>query len=106
MHSPPGAFHRDASSRLRYEIDSIDQIEYPEYASRIAQHFGLRPACELIAGPGEMFCDYTDGTNEIEVAWDTWSGLFATAKSEASETLVRSIAVYLGYTPSDQADGG
>lgn len=104
MQVPPGSFCRDASSRLTYEIHAVDHLEYPEYVSSIAQQFGLDSVGKLIVGASELFSDYTDGTNEIQFAWDNWSGFMVTAKSEKSEALVRSIAVYLGHSPTKKID--
>lgn len=106
MNVPPGLFCRDASSRLAWEIHAVDQLEYPQYVSSIAEHFGLDSVGSLIVGASELFSDYTDGTNEIQFAWDNWSGFIVTAKSENSESLVRSIAVYLGFNPTNKTDGG
>lgn len=106
MRVPPGAFSRDASSRLTYEIQAVDQLEYPEYVLSIAEQFGLDSVGKLIVGASEMFADYTDGNSEIQFAWDNWSGFMVTAKSATSESFVRSIAIYLGHIPTTKGDGG
>ncbi len=106
MRVPPGSFCRDASFRLTYEIQAVDQLQYPEYVSSIAEQFGLDSVGKLIVGASELFSDYTDGTSEIQFAWDNWSGFMVTAKSEKSESLVTSIAVYLGHSPTTKAEGG
>lgn len=106
MHVPPGKFCRDASSRLTYEIHAVDQLEYPRYVSLIAKRFGLESVGNLIVGGSELFSDYTDGTTELQFAWDNWSGFIVTAKSVNSESLVRSIAVYLGHSPTTKTDFG
>lgn len=106
MQVPLGSFCRDASSRLTYEIHAVELLEYPEYVSSIAEHFGLDSVGELVVGASESFSDYTDGTNEIQFAWDNWSGFMVTAKSEKSESLVRSIAVYLGHSPMTETQSG
>ncbi|MFN9626467.1 MAG: hypothetical protein ACK6AT_09455 [Planctomycetota bacterium] len=63
---------------------------------RIVNKFGLSPAGELIVGLDEMFRDYTDGPNVIGLEWDNWSGFIVVAKNADAETLVRSIAEFLG----------
>ncbi|MCA9179071.1 MAG: hypothetical protein KDB14_31625 [Planctomycetales bacterium] len=93
-----GSFCRDASGRLCVELHAVDSLQYPDYATRIADHFGLVPVGDLVVGFDEMFRDYTDEVATVGIEWDFWSGLIIVAKTDASEPLVHRIAEYLGVT--------
>ena len=96
MPNPSGHFHHDASNRLTYEVFDLDSSRYAMTCDRIVNKFGLSPAGELIVGLDEMFRDYADGPNVIGLEWDNWSGFIVVAKNADAETLVRSIAEFLG----------
>ena len=88
-------FFRDAGNRLMHDRADIESISYPDACRRVADHFGLKPSSELIVGPDQMFCEFTDGTSTVELAWDNWMCFMATAKEPTAERLVRSIAAFL-----------
>jgi hypothetical protein len=95
MKNPNGAFHRDASHRLCFEMLEVDSLDYPKLAAHIVARFGLSPTSELIMGSHEMFCDYTDGNCTVGLEWDNWSGFIVTAKTPEAESLVSSIGEFL-----------
>lgn len=95
MGKPVGAFSRDASDRLCFEMSSISDDEYLELAAKVVDQFGLKSDSGLIVGPDQLVANYSRGPLSIGLDWDVWSGFIVTAQSPDSEPLVQAIAAFL-----------
>ncbi len=74
----------------------VASADYPQVCATIATAFSLTPECASFgAGLDVVFMDYRRNDQLVELAWDNWSGLIATAKTTDSEPLVREIASWL-----------
>jgi hypothetical protein len=90
-----GAFHRDASGRLTYELQSVPSARYLEFVQRIVDRAGLAPAGVPVVGLDLLSTEFTKGEARVSIDWDNWSGLIVTALTPASEPLVRAIGAQL-----------
>jgi hypothetical protein len=89
-------FWRDASGRLTFDLPGVEATDYPAVSRGLVKAFALGPHGSLVVGLDEMFMDFRRGEQVVGLEWDVWTGFTVVAKSEASESLVRDIAAWLG----------
>ena len=88
-------FFRNASNRLSHDRADIEADLYADVCRKVADRFNLKPTSDPVVGLSLIFCNFTDGTSTIELAWDNWLCFTVTANDPAAEPLVRNIAAFL-----------
>jgi hypothetical protein len=93
---PDNQFWRDASGRLTFEMFRISIADYRAICAALVNAFRLIPATALVTnGCDIVFQDYRRDEQVVGLEWDNWSGFTVTAKTLASESLVRDMACWL-----------
>ncbi len=88
-------FHRDASQRLTFEMLHSSIESFPPICAELISAFELLPSRELVTNGWDIyFRDYRRGEQEIQLAWDNWSGFIVCAISPSAEPLVNEIGAW------------